>query len=391
MHTCVFVIADLHPYFRIPLEMSTVRLHDKDFDIYISSDQIQARIKELATSILNDYKHKSLVLLGILNGSYRVISDLSKFLDILCEIEFAKVSSYDGLESSGVMRTFFLPSEKLEGKDVLIVEDIIDTGLTLDNLVINLNSFDVKSLEVVSLLFKPASYQGSKSIKYVGFEIPNDFVVGFGLDYDGLGRNLNDIYKLSNSKDMLNIVLFGPPGAGKGTQSELLIKKYDLVHLSTGDIFRYNIKNETDLGKMAQEYMDKGELVPDEVTIRMLSAEVEKNKEARGFIFDGFPRTPDQAIALRNLLESMDQSISMMIALEVDDEELISRLLERGKTSGRADDANREVISNRISVYNKQTAPVAEFYRKQNKYRGVNGVGTIEEIHQRISQIIEEH
>ena len=369
--------------------MRTVRLHNKDFEPYLSELDIQSRLKAMAAEINEDYKDKSLVLLGILNGSFRVISDLSSLIEIPCEFEFAKVSSYDGTESSGVIKTFFIPNEKLEGKDVIIVEDIVDTGLTLDSLITNIESFEVRSLEVFSLLLKPESYQGTTKIKYVGFEIPNDFVVGYGLDFDDLGRNLNDIYKLSNTKEMLNIVLFGPPGAGKGTQSELLINKYELVHLSTGDIFRYNIKNETELGKMAQQFMDKGELVPDEVTIKMLSAEVQKNQDARGFIFDGFPRTPDQAEALKDLLESMGQSISMMIALEVDDEELITRLLERGKTSGRADDANRDVISNRISVYNDQTAPVAEFYKNQDKYQGINGVGTIEEIHQRISNIIE--
>lgn len=369
--------------------MSKVRLHDKEFETFIKADEIQSRIKELAEKINTDYENKSLVMLGILNGSYRVISDLSSQLHVPCIVEFAKVSSYDGIESSGLVRSFFIPNEKLEGRDVLIVEDIIDTGLTLDHLISNIEAFDVKSLEVASLLYKPDSFEGTRKIKYVGFEIPNDFVVGYGLDYEDLGRTLNDIYILSNTKDMLNIVLFGPPGAGKGTQSELLIEKYGLVHLSTGDIFRYNIKNETDLGRMAQQFMDKGELVPDEVTIKMLSAEVEKNLEAKGFIFDGFPRTPDQALALEELLKTMNQSISMMIALEVDDEELITRLLERGKTSGRADDANREVISNRIAVYNDQTAPVAEFYKSQEKYQGIDGVGSIEEIHQRISKIID--
>ena len=149
---------------------------------------------------------------------------------------------------------------------------------------------------------------------------------------------------------MLNIVLFGPPGAGKGTQSERLIAEFSLVHLSTGDIFRLNMKNETDLGQLAKSYIQKGQLVPDEVTINMLKAEVQKNESARGFIFDGFPRTNAQAKALDNLMNGMGESISTMISLEVDEIELRNRLTERAKVSGRADDADPAVIQNRIDV-----------------------------------------
>jgi adenylate kinase len=179
---------------------------------------------------------------------------------------------------------------------------------------------------------------------------------------------------------MLNIVLFGPPGAGKGTQSQKLIDKYQLVHLSTGDIFRANIKNATELGTLAKSYMDAGKLVPDEVTISMLESEVNKNPNAKGFIFDGFPRTEAQAIALDNLLKSKNTSITMMLALEVQEEELRKRLLIRGKESGRADDQNPEVIQKRIDVYNNETTPVKTFYTAQNKFIGINGIGAIDEI-----------
>lgn len=187
---------------------------------------------------------------------------------------------------------------------------------------------------------------------------------------------------------MLNIVLFGPPGAGKGTQSENLIKKYGLKHLSTGDIFRANIKGETELGVLAKSYMDKGALVPDSVTISMLESEVNKNPDAKGFIFDGFPRTSAQAEALDNFLKSKNTEITCMLALEVEEEELKSRLLNRAKTSGRADDANPEIIQNRINVYNRETAPVAEFYKTQGKYKGINGIGDIEEISNRLYEAI---
>lgn len=188
---------------------------------------------------------------------------------------------------------------------------------------------------------------------------------------------------------MRNIVLFGPPGAGKGTQSEFLVNHYGLVHLSTGDVFRFNIKNGTELGKLAQSYMDHGKLVPDEVTISMLKAEVEKSPDAKGFIFDGFPRTTAQAEALDAFLNERGDSIELMLALEVPEEELKTRLLARAEVSGRADDADPEVIQNRINVYNAETAPVADFYKAAGKFRAVNGLGSIEEITERLVASIE--
>lgn len=188
---------------------------------------------------------------------------------------------------------------------------------------------------------------------------------------------------------MTNIVLFGPPGAGKGTQANVLKDKYGLIHISTGDVFRYNIKNETDLGLNAKSYMDKGQLVPDDVTIGMLEAEVDKNAGAKGFIFDGFPRTVAQANALADLLAEKDTEVSAMIALEVDDMILVDRLLERGKSSGRPDDADESIIRKRITVYYEETAILKEYYLKQNKYFGVDGVGTVQEITERISAVID--
>jgi len=179
-------------------------------------------------------------------------------------------------------------------------------------------------------------------------------------------------------------VLFGPPGAGKGTQSEILLQRYGLIHLSTGDIFRANIKGQTELGQQAKAFMDKGELVPDSLTISMLESEVTKHPQANGFIFDGFPRTSAQADALDTFLQSKSAAITCMLALEVNEEELIKRLLNRASTSGRADDADESIVRNRIAVYNRETAPVADYYRSQNKYRGVLGVGSVEEITTRL-------
>ena len=188
---------------------------------------------------------------------------------------------------------------------------------------------------------------------------------------------------------MINIVLFGKPGAGKGTQAEFLKEKYNLTHLSTGDIFRYNIKNQTELGQLAKTYMDNGDLVPDEVTIQMLQSEVDNNPNSAGFLFDGFPRTIAQAQALDSFLDSKKEIITATVALEADDEILIQRLLERGKTSGRVDDQDEEKIRNRYQEYNEKTAPLMEYYTQQDKFYAVDGIGTIAEITNRLSSVIE--
>ena len=188
---------------------------------------------------------------------------------------------------------------------------------------------------------------------------------------------------------MVNLILFGKPGSGKGTQAEFVKRKYDLVHISTGDLFRNNISNNTDLGLLAKSYMDKGDLVPDEVTIKMLEAEVNKHSNANGFIFDGFPRTTIQAEILDQFLSTLKLSISMTIALEVDENLLIDRLINRGKDSGRADDQDRSKIQNRFEEYNNKTYPLINYYKNQDKFYEVNGVGDINEISTRIFNTID--
>tara|TARA_B100000965_G_C19590776_1_gene757864 strand:- start:1149 stop:1724 length:576 start_codon:yes stop_codon:yes gene_type:complete len=190
---------------------------------------------------------------------------------------------------------------------------------------------------------------------------------------------------------MLNIVLFGKPGSGKGTQANFIKSLYNLIHISTGDVFRYNISNNTDLGKMAKLYMDKGDLVPDHLTIKMLENEVNKNLNANGFIFDGFPRTENQAQILDKFLKNKNLVISMTIALEVDDEVLIERLIERGKESGRVDDQDKAKIQNRFVEYNNKTSVLIDYYSKQGKFHSVDGLGNINEITERISNLIDNY
>ncbi|NNC81995.1 MAG: adenylate kinase [Flavobacteriales bacterium] len=370
--------------------MSQVQLHDKQFKLSIPSDHIQAAISAMASHLKKDIGDDAPLFLGVLNGCFRFASDLIANYEGPCDISFVKVASYEGTRSTGQVKRLIGLDEKIAGRTVVVLEDIVDTGETIENILFDLESRNAKRVIIATLLFKPDAYIKDYPIDHVALEVPNDFLVGYGLDYDGLGRNLNDIYVLDTDteKRMKNIILFGPPGAGKGTQSTRMVKDHDLVHLSTGDIFRTNIKGGTELGNLAKSYMDKGELVPDDVTIRMLEAEVEEHPDAQGFIFDGFPRTEAQAVALDGFLERKGTTIHKMLALEVPEEELVERLLERGKESGRADDANEEVIRNRIKVYERETAIVADHYREQGKFVAVDGIGSIEAISERLAEAI---
>jgi len=188
---------------------------------------------------------------------------------------------------------------------------------------------------------------------------------------------------------MLNLVLFGPPGAGKGTQAIYLAQTFNLVHLSTGDLLRQEIAAKTDLGRIADEIISKGELVPDSIVISMIEAKLKSPKTTVGFIFDGFPRTVNQAHALDELLRKHRSKVSVMLCLEVDKKELIDRLLKRGLTSGRCDDASEETIENRINVYNEKTAPLIHYYESQGKYHPIHGIGEIEEIAARLKETVE--
>ena len=369
--------------------MELIKLHDKTFEPYVSAEELNQINERMASEVYQDLQESRPIFIAILNGSFMFAADFLRHYKGECEISFVKMASYKGTQSTGKVHQLIGLSTPVEGRDVVILEDIIDTGNTLEEIYRLFENQKVKSFRIATLFFKPDAYKKDLKIDYVGKPIPNRFIVGYGLDFDEIARNLPQVYQLNTSLTMTNLVLFGKPGAGKGTQAAFLKDKYNLVHISTGDIFRYNIKNETKLGKLAQSYMDKGDLVPDEVTIQMLQEEVEKNPNAEGFIFDGFPRTIAQAEALDAFLTSKGMRIHGTLALEADDEVLIKRLVERGKVSGRTDDQDEEKIRNRFTEYNEKTAPLIAFYQAQDKYHAVDGIGTIEEITTRLSETID--
>ncbi len=369
---------------------SMIKLHDLQFVPFIAENEIQTAIDSVADRLNKDLSDKNPLFIGVLNGAFMFVSEVVKRFKFDCEVSFIKLASYQGTETTNQVNKLIGLDRDISGRTVVVLEDIVDTGNTITALSEVFKDQGCEDVKIATLFFKPEAYTKKIKIDYFGIEIPNKFIVGYGLDYNGLGRNLTDVYQLKSSYNMTNLVLFGPPGAGKGTQAEVLKQKYDLVHISTGDVFRYNIKNATELGTLAKSYIDKGQLVPDEVTINMLNAEVDKNPQAQGFIFDGFPRTEAQAASLQELLTSKGSEVSAMVALEVDDEVLVQRLLERGKTSGRPDDADEGVIRNRIKVYYDETAILKNYYQKQHKYFGVDGVGGIDEITDRLSAVIDE-
>ena len=370
--------------------MMIKKLNDLYFKELISSNEISEIVKSLAHQVKSDLpKNEVPLFIGILNGSFVFAADFIREFNGDCEISFVKLASYEGTKSSENVKKLIGINEDLSGRTIIILEDIIDTGTTLQEIYEIFRHQNIKELKIVTLFFKPDVYRKELHINYIGKNIADKFIVGYGLDYNELGRNLPAIYQLTTQPKMKNIVLFGPPGAGKGTQATLLKEKYDLIHISTGDVFRFNIKNETELGLLAKKFIDAGDLVPDEVTINMLKAEVNKSPDANGFIFDGFPRTESQAKALDVFLAEKNERINGMVALEVTEDLLVERILERGKTSGRSDDTDKEKIRNRFNEYNTKTAILKDYYDAQGTYYGVNGVGSIEDITDRLSEVFD--
>ena len=370
--------------------MKIIKLHDLYFKPFISKDEVSNIVTSLAKQVKADLpKDEVPIFVGILNGCFLFAADFIRAYQGDCEVSFVKLASYQGTTSTEKVKQLVGINEDLTDRTVIILEDIIDTGNTLQEIYEVFKDKNVKELKIATLFFKPDVFKKELPINYIGKSIEDKFIVGYGLDYNGLGRNYPAIYQLTTQPKMKNIVLFGPPGAGKGTQATLLKDKYDLVHISTGDVFRYNIKNKTELGLLAKTYIDAGDLVPDEVTINMLKAEVEKNINANGIIFDGFPRTQSQAEALDVFLTEKGEQINGMVALEVPEDLLVGRLLERGKTSGRSDDTDESKIRNRFNEYNTKTAILKDYYQAQNNYFGINGVGSIEDITNRLANVFD--
>ena len=373
--------------------MSVVKIKDKTFKTSIPEKEIKARIQAVADRINHDLADKNPLFLAVLNGAFVFAADLMRMITIPCEISFVKLASYQGTTSTGKITEVMGINEDLTDRTIVIIEDIVDTGLTMKRMIESLGTRHPASVHICSLLVKPEKLQVDLNIEYAAMEIPNDFIVGYGLDYDQQGRNLPDIYTLVNEdnlKNMKNIVIFGAPGSGKGTQSDLLIEKYGLGHISTGDVLRSEIKKGTELGKTAASYIDKGQLIPDALMVDILASVYDSfGTDHPGVIFDGFPRTIPQAEALKKMLEERGHRIAAMIELDVPEEELMTRLIKRGQESGRSDD-NAETIKKRLDVYHNQTSPLIEWYEKEGILHHINGLGALDRIAGDIQQVIDQ-
>lgn len=369
--------------------MSNIRLHDKSFRPFIDYGKIEEAIDKVAEKINDDYKDSvdPPVLLCVLNGSILFTAELMKRLTFKCEIVCIKLSSYVGTRSTGEVRDIIGMTGSVKGKKVIIIEDIVDSGRTIANLVRIMEANGATDSKICTMLLKPGCYKLDKKIDYVAMEIPDDFIVGFGLDYDGLGRNIKDIYVLDDT--MKYYILFGPPGAGKGTQAASMAEKFNLCHISTGDLLRGEMAKGSELGLKAKALIEAGELVPDEIVEGMIENKFESVKGVSGFLLDGFPRTIAQAEALDKMLAKKDTKVTGVVSLMIPDEMIKERIRHRAAIEGRADDAKDETISNRIKTYHDKTEPLVDYYKKSGAYHEIDGVGTIEEVRCRIHSLME--
>ena len=379
-------------YFCVVLKnifMSNIRLHDKSFKPFINYDEIESAIDKVAAQITADYKDSQdvPVLLCVLNGSILFTAELMKRLTFKCEIVCVKLSSYVGTKSTGEVRDIIGMTGDVKGKRVIIVEDIIDSGRTIANLTQMMEANGATETKICTMLLKPGCYKLDKKIDYVAMEIPDDFIVGFGLDYDGLGRNIKDIYVLD--ENMKYYILFGPPGAGKGTQAASMAERFNLYHISTGDLLRGEMAKGTELGLKAKALIEAGELVPDEIVEGMIENKFDSVQGYAGFLLDGFPRTTAQAEALDAMLAKRDTKVTGVVSLMIPDEMIKERIRHRAAIEGRADDASDETIANRIKTYHQKTEPLVDYYKNSGAYNEIDGTGTIEEVRERINSLME--
>ena len=367
--------------------MDRITIKDKTFRVSMTEAEIKQRVRELAQQMSRELEGKNPLFLAVLNGAFIFAADLMREMTIPCEISFVKLASYQGTTSTGTIHEVIGINEDLTGRTVVIVEDIVESGLTIRRMMEQIGTRHPASVQVCTLFFKPERLTEDLKLDYVAFEIPNDFILGYGLDYDQQGRGLKDLYTLV--KNMRNIVIFGAPGSGKGTQSDKLIEKYGLNHISTGDVLRAEIKKGSELGKTAQQFIDNGQLIPDDLMVSILASVYDGfGKEHAGVIFDGFPRTIPQAEALKAMLAERCHQVAAMLELDVPEDELMKRLLLRGQQSGRADD-NEETIKKRLVVYHSQTQPLIEWYKQEGIHHHIVGLGELDRIFGDICAVVD--
>lgn len=375
--------------------MKRIHLKDKYFVPYIPYERIEKAIDGVADQINHDFKDfdGTPIVLCVLNGSILFTGELLKRLDFPCELSSVRLSSYEGTLSTGVTRKVLGLTSSIKGRTVIVVEDIVDTGKTITDLYALLREAGAADVKICTMLLKPDVYKKDLKLDYVAMEIENRFIVGFGLDYDQLGRNYKDIYILDREAPltMKHFLIFGPPGAGKGTQAAKLIERFDLHHVSTGDLLRREIAAGTPLGQQAKALIDKGELVPDEVVEGMIASELDNNPQVKGFIFDGFPRTTAQAEHLDAMLEARGEKVDSVLSLAIPDDTVFERIHHRALVENRIDDTREDIIRTRIANYHAKTEPVIAFYKGKGVYREIDGLGTIDEVFDKVSAVMEEY
>lgn len=370
-----------------------IKLHDKYFKPFISNAEMEGIIDKLADRMNADFKdcEDVPIFLCVLNGAIMFTAAMMKRLNFNAELVSIKLSSYQGTSSTGTVLIPIGLTAPVEGRRVVIFEDIVDTGNTIVALKEMLLSKGAVEVRICTMLMKPEVYQKDTVLDYVGKEIPNAFIVGYGLDYDELGRNLPDIYVLDEQtqNNMKYYILFGPPGAGKGTQATAMVEKYNLHHISTGALLRKEIAAGTELGLKAKSLIEAGALVPDEVVEGMIESEFKTVTGVDGFLLDGFPRTIAQAEALDAILARNGEKVTSIVSIMIPDEMIIERISHRAAIEGRADDADVSIIKNRIDTYHNQTEPLIDYYKKAGSYNEIDGVGTIEEVRDRIFGLVD--